>query len=74
MNYALIESGVVVNIIYLHPQNASEFPAIPMGDVPVAIGDTYSDGAFYRDGVKVLTATEQAVADVLAEIERALDE
>lgn len=75
MNYALIENGVVTNLIWLHPGNASDFPgALPIGDVPAAIGDTYSGGAFWRDGVKVLTAAEQAVADVLAEIERALDE
>lgn len=33
-----------------------------------------ADGAFWRGGAMVLTATEQAVADALAEIERALDE
>mgnify|MGYP001239134309 CR=1 FL=1 len=75
MNYALIENGIVTNLIWLHPGNAADFPnAVPLGDVPAAIGDTYADGVFYRDGVKVLTAVEQAVADVLAEIERALDE
>ena len=75
MNYALIENGLVTNLIWLHPGNAEDFPsAVPLGDVPAAIGDAYTDGAFYRDGVKVLTAVEQAVADVLSEIERALDE
>lgn len=75
MNYALIENGLVTNLIWLHPGNAADFPnAVPLGDVPAAIGDTYADGAFYRDGVKVLTAAEQAVSDVLAEIEGALDE
>jgi hypothetical protein len=74
MNYALIENGVVTNIIWLHPGNAADFPsAAPIGDIPAAIGDVYTDGVFYRDGERVLTAVEQAVADVLAEIEEALN-
>jgi hypothetical protein len=75
MNYALIENGLVTNLIWLHPSNAADFSnAVPLGDVPAAIGDAYADGAFWRDGERVLTAVEQAVADALAEIERALDE
>jgi hypothetical protein len=74
MNYALIENGVVTNIIWLNPKNANEFlNAVGVGDRPAAIGDVYTDGVFYRDGERVLTAVEQAVADVLAEIEEALN-
>lgn len=59
MNYALIENGIVTNIIWLYPANAFDFPnAVPMGDVPVNIGDTYADGVFYRDGERVLTYSE----------------
>lgn len=54
MNYALIENGVVANVISLHPTNESSFPnAVPIEDLPVEIGDTYFDGMFYRDGVEV---------------------
>jgi len=61
MNYALIEEGIVVNIIWLYPGNAYEFKdAVPCGDVPVNIGDTYVDGAFYRNGRQVLTADGEA--------------
>lgn len=61
MNYALIENGVVTNIIWLYPGNAADFPnAVPMDDFPVGIGDTYTDGVFYRDGEKLLTPIEQA--------------
>lgn len=64
MNYALIENGVVTNLIWLYPGNAADFPtAVPMGDVPAAIGDTYADGVFYRDGEPVLTFSEQLLAD-----------
>ena len=64
MEYALIENGIVVNFIWLHPQNAEEFPgAVPYGDLPLEIGDTYENGVFYRDGERVLTAMEKAKAE-----------
>lgn len=38
MNYALIENGVVTNIIWLYSANAADFPsAVPCGDLPVAV-------------------------------------
>ncbi len=47
MNYALIENGIVTNLIWLHPGNAADFPgAVPLGDIPAAIGDTYVNGVF----------------------------
>lgn len=65
MNYALIDNGVVANIICLHPMNAREFPeAVPFGDLPVQIGDTYVDGVFYHEGEKVLTAYESQLAEM----------
>ena len=65
MNYALITNGVVSNIIWLYDGNAQEFPgAVKLGDRPIGIGDTYTDGNFYRDGVEVLTPLEQAQAEI----------
>lgn len=62
--YALVEDGVVVNVMVLYPPNAAEFPnAVPCGDIPVAIGDTYDGKHFYRAGERVLTALEQAQKD-----------
>ena len=64
MNYALIENGVVTNLIYLLPSNAADFPnAVPLGGVPAAIGDTWDGERFYRDGQPVLTAAERAAAE-----------
>ena len=64
MNYALIEDGVVTNIIWLYPSNADDFPsAVPMNDYPVAIGDTWDGTFFYRNGEKVLTRAEQEEAN-----------
>lgn len=62
MNYALIENGVVTNIIWLYETNADEFPnAVSLGERQVEIGDTYEDGKFFREGAEVLTAEEAAV-------------
>ena len=65
MRYAIIEGGIVTNVIELNDRNASDFPtAVKLGDRPVDIGDTYTDGKFYRDGVEVLTPMEQAQAEI----------
>ena len=64
MNYALVEDGVVVNLVWLHPANAAEFPgAVPLGDIPAAIGDTWDGEYFYRNGERVLTFAEQVQKD-----------
>lgn len=64
MEYALIENGIVVNVIYLHPANAQEFPgAVLLGDIPAGIGDTWDGTHFYRGGERVLTPAEIAAAE-----------
>lgn len=61
MNYALIENGIVANLIYLHPDNVDDFAgAVPIEDLPVAIGDTYENGEFYREGKIVMSAVDVA--------------
>ena len=61
MRYALVENGAVTNIIEIDKRNEQYFPsAVYTGDRPVGIGDTYNNGKFYRDGVEVLTALEEA--------------
>ena len=65
MRYALIDNGIVANVIALNDRNAGDFPAaVKLGDRTVGIGDTYTDGKFYRDGVEVLTPMEQAQAEM----------
>ena len=55
MSYAVIENGVVVNIIRLNDRIAHNFPnAVKFVNMPVGIGDTYADGVFYRDGEEIL--------------------
>ena len=65
MRYAIVTDGIVTNIIALNDRNVSDFPAaVKLGDRPVGIGDTYTDGKFYRDGTEVLTPLEAAQAEV----------
>ena len=60
MRYAWIENGMVSNIIELNDRNAGDFPqAVKLGDRPVGIGDSYTDGKFFRDGKEVLTTDEE---------------
>lgn len=64
MNYAIVQNGVVINVIWLNPGNSGEFcECHPIGDVPVTIGDVFDDGRFYRNGLLIqaptLTETEQ---------------
>lgn len=59
--YALVEDGVVTNVMVLYPPSAAEFPeAAPCGDVPVAIGDAWDGQDFYRDGNKVVSVLAAA--------------
>lgn len=60
MRYAIVTGGAVTNVIALREINAGDFPgAVALHDRPVGIGDTYSEGKFYRDGAEVLTAHEE---------------
>ncbi len=64
MNYAMVENGIVTNVIWLYSVNAADFPsAVPCRDIPVAIGDTYDGQDFYRGGIKVVSALAAAQQD-----------
>lgn len=82
---AVVNNGVVTNIIWCTDNTPQTATWLNCDDRPVAIGDTYADGKFYRDGTEVLTPLEDAQAQVeslsaqnaeyeatLAEIEAAL--
>ena len=72
MSYAMVENGIVTNVIWLYSVNAADFPsAVPCRDIPVAIGDTYDGENFYRGGEKVvspLTAARQEVQTMQEEL------
>lgn len=55
-NYAIVDKGAVINIIWLAKENLLEFPdAVEIGELPVAIGDVYSEGKFFRNNEEVKT-------------------
>ena len=60
MNYAMIENGVVVNVIVGPLPEGME--GVALNDRPVAIGDSYTDGVFTRNGEPVLTPAERISA------------
>ena len=61
--FALIENGMVVNIISMYAKNLTDFPnAVLATERPVSIGDQFVDGVFLRDGVPVLTYEKLAAA------------
>ena len=75
---ALIENGTVVNMLWCSDSKPETDTIITPADRPVGIGDTYSNGKFYRDGVEILTPLEEALKknteyeSALTEIETAL--
>jgi len=52
MRAAVVENGVVRNVIIV--SDWYKGPAVPVGELPVAIGDTYDGVDFWRDGEKVI--------------------
>lgn len=61
---AVVDDGVVSNIIWCSDSEPETDTIINPADRPVAIGDTYVDGKFYRDGTEVLTPLEDAQAQL----------
>lgn len=57
-NMARIDEGIVVNIEWCSYSQAQTVTLIDLANRPVAIGDTYTDGKFYRDGIEVLAPEE----------------
>ena len=62
MRYAIVEDGIITNMIKLEPINAYEFPnAIYAEEWDIQIGDLYNsdDGNFYRGEEKLLSVRER---------------
>lgn len=57
---AVVDNGVVFNIIWCSDSEPETDTIINPADRPVAIGDTYNGGKFYRGGVEILTPLEEA--------------
>ena len=61
---AVIDSGIIVNMVWCNDNTPDTETQKDPGDRPVGIGDTYSDGKWYRDGVEILTPSEVIMADM----------
>ena len=58
MNYALLDNGIVTNIIWINPEHQDRFPnGAPTNDLPILPGDTYENGKFYRNGIEITPFT-----------------
>ena len=64
-------SGVVVNVEWWGDSTKDTETLISVYDRPVAVGDSYDDGKFYRNGAEVLTPMEEAQAEI-ADMQNAL--
>lgn len=65
-NMARIDRGVVVNMEWCADYTPETDTLKDPKDRPVAIGDTYDNGKWYRDGVEILTPMEDALARIAA--------
>ena len=70
---ASVTNGIVTNIIWCSDSEQETDTLKSPADRPVAIGDTYSGGKFYRGGVEILTPLEEAQKQI-TEYEAALSE
>lgn len=66
-NMAVLENGVVSNIIWCSDALSEGERLKDPGAYPVTIGDTYDQGQWYRSGELLLTPREQAQLEALEE-------
>lgn len=72
-NMAFVQGGLVSNILWCSDAEPETVSLINTADRPVAIGDSYESGKFYRNGEEVLTPLREALKKN-AEYEAALSE
>ena len=58
---ALVENGVVVNVLWCSDRESETETLIDTADRSVAIWDSYESGKFYRNGEEVLTPLQEAL-------------
>ena len=61
---AIITDGTVTNTIWCSDYTPETETRKDPNGRQVGIGDTYSDGKWYRDGVEILTPSEVIMADM----------
>lgn len=60
-NMAFVENGAVSNILWCADMELETDSLIDTTDLPVAIGDIYENGKFYRNGEEVLAPLQAAL-------------
>ena len=70
-NMALLENGIVTNLLWCSDGEPETQVLIDCGELGVAIGDSYRSGKFYREGQEVLSETE-ALRDQNAQLLEAM--
>lgn len=58
-NMALLENGLVANILWCSDQEPETGDMVAYGELPVKIGDAYSAGKFFRDGQEILSEKDR---------------
>lgn len=58
-NMALLENGLVANILWCSDLESETDGMVAYGEIPVKVGDTYSAGKFFRDGQEVLSEKDR---------------
>jgi len=77
MSYAIIKNNTITNVIVANPHSATQIAksqdaiAVYVDRFPVQIGDTYTDGKFYRDEIEIerTPTPEEEVAKLRAEFD-----
>ena len=59
---ARIENGVVTNVEWYSDRSSETDTLKDIEDRLIEVGDTYSEGKFYRDGEKILTTADKVAA------------
>lgn len=65
-NMARIKDGVVVNVEWCANSREETDTLKEVNGIAIQLGDTYDGSAFYRDGERLLTPLEKAMADIAA--------
>lgn len=61
---ARLENGTVVNIEWCSDRQQPTDTLVDAGEYPVAVGDTYADGVFYRGGERIYSETEMLMSEL----------
>lgn len=64
----LDNENVVINIEYCSDYERETATLKDCKDIPVAIGDTYSNGEYLRNGERVMSPSEIRIADLEAQL------